>query len=120
MVLKGFTEPALIVDSFLCLTAVGVLLGIVRALTGNIAACIGLHAGWVMVICVLRQITIPNPGFSGGLDAGQLRRLHRLDGAGVDPVIGWILYLWYGRGKKMWIKQWGHSCFPEPAPDAPQ
>jgi hypothetical protein len=41
----------------------------------------------------------PKSRFSGGLDAGQLRRLHRLDGAGVDPVIGWILYLWYGAAR---------------------
>jgi len=101
VVLKGFTEPALIVDSFLCLTAVGVLLGIVRALTGNIAACIGLHAGWVMVIYVLRQITMPNP------DSPAAWLLGNYDGfigwmvLAWTPVIGWILYLWYGRRKKM-------------------
>jgi len=101
VVLKGFTEPALIVDSFLCLTAVGVLLGIVRALTGNIAACIGLHAGWVMVIYVLRQITIPNP------DSAAAWMLGNYDGfigwmvLAWTPVIGWILYLWYARRQKM-------------------
>jgi len=99
VVLKKFTQPALIVDSFLCLTAVGVLLGIVRALTGNIAACIGLHAGWVMVIYILRKITIPNP------DSPTAWLLGNYDGfigwmvLAWTPVIGWILYLWYGRQK---------------------
>jgi hypothetical protein len=61
-------------------------------------------------LCVLRQITIPNPDSAAAWMLGT-RRLHRLDGAGVDPVIGWILYLWYGRGKKMWIKQMGTFLF---------
>ena len=54
-------NPRAFVDSFLCLTAVGVLLGMVRALTGNIAACIGLHAGWVIVIYVRARDHLPNP-----------------------------------------------------------
>ena len=56
-VLKGFSDPLAILDSFLCLMAVGVLLGVVRLVTGNIAACIGLHAGWVAVIYVVRETT---------------------------------------------------------------
>jgi hypothetical protein len=46
-----FLAPAEIVDSFLSLTAVGVLLGWVSLRRGNIAAAVGLHAGWV---CVMR------------------------------------------------------------------
>jgi len=99
VVLKGFTEPARIVDSFLCLTAVGVLLGIVRALTGNIAACIGLHAGWVMVIYVLRKITIPNPDSSAAWLLGDYDGFIGWLVLAWTPVIGWILYRWYGRRK---------------------
>ena len=45
--LHSFAHPAAIADAFLALLAVGVVLGLVRAATGNIAACVGLHAGWV-------------------------------------------------------------------------
>ena len=44
---RRFAHPLAIIDAFLCLTAVGILLGMVRALTGNIApasAC--TPAGW--------------------------------------------------------------------------
>jgi membrane protease YdiL (CAAX protease family) len=53
--LAAFGDPLRIADAFLCLFAVGVLLGMVRSLTGNIAACIGLHAGWVWVITFVRE-----------------------------------------------------------------
>jgi len=52
-----FAHPAAFIDSFLALAAVGVLLGLLRARTGNIAACIGLHAGWVGVISVVRELS---------------------------------------------------------------
>lgn len=55
--LGSFADPMTILDAFLCLLAVGVLLGIVRHLTGNVAACIGLHAGWVTVIAVTRRLS---------------------------------------------------------------
>ena len=52
-----FAQPLHFIDAFLCLLAVGVLLGMVRVRTGNIAATIGLHAGWVAVIYVVREAT---------------------------------------------------------------
>lgn len=39
-----------IIGPLFALTAAGVLLAMVRHRTGSIAACIGLHAGWVVVI----------------------------------------------------------------------
>ena len=57
--LREFGRPADIVDAFLALMAVGVVLGLVRAATGNIAACIGLHAGWVWVMLVTHELTRP-------------------------------------------------------------
>jgi membrane protease YdiL (CAAX protease family) len=42
-----FSQPLDVADAFVCLFAVGVVLGMVRLATGNVAACIGLHAGWV-------------------------------------------------------------------------
>jgi membrane protease YdiL (CAAX protease family) len=48
--LANFSHPLVIIDSFVTLTLVGLLLAMVRRRTGAIAACIGLHMGWVWVI----------------------------------------------------------------------
>jgi membrane protease YdiL (CAAX protease family) len=53
--LADFAQPLHFIDAFLCLVAVGILLGMVRVYTGNIAACIGLHAGWVAVVYVVKE-----------------------------------------------------------------
>ena len=39
-----------IIGPLLALGAAGVLLGMLRTRTGSIAACVGVHAGWVLVI----------------------------------------------------------------------
>ncbi len=78
-----FTHPGLIADSFLALAAVGVLLGIIRARTGHIAACIGVHAGWVCVIGVLRELSVRTPGGAWSFLVGDY-----------DGVVGWLVFLW--------------------------
>ena len=50
-----------IVDAGLALFAAGVLLGLVRLRTGNIALCIGIHTGWVMTIKTTRSLTHVDP-----------------------------------------------------------
>ncbi len=59
-------HPALVFDSFLSWLAVGLILSLTRALTGNIAVAIGLHAGWVVVLRMLQQSTRggSSPGYS--------------------------------------------------------
>ena len=99
--LAVFGQPALILDSFLCLFAVGVLLGMVRVRTGNIAAAIGLHAGWVAVIYVVREATDRRP------DAAGAWMLGNFDGFIGWLVFGWTLVLgvalswWYRPGERM-------------------
>jgi membrane protease YdiL (CAAX protease family) len=78
-----FAQPLHIVDTFLCLLAVGVLLGMVRVRTGNIAATIGLHAGWVAVIYVVRAATDRNPDVPGAWMLGEF-----------DGFIGWLVLAW--------------------------
>jgi membrane protease YdiL (CAAX protease family) len=56
----GFAAPLRIADAFLALWLVGVLLALVRRHTGDIAASIGLHAGFVTVIAVVRRSSSPN------------------------------------------------------------
>jgi hypothetical protein len=71
-------------DAFLSLLAVGVLLACVRAVTGHIAACIGLHAGWVWVIAFVRE------GTSAADNAHPLRFLT----SQFDGVVGWLVLAW--------------------------
>lgn len=59
---EQFAAPALLLDSFLALFAVGMLLSLVRAKTGHIAACVGLHAGWVFTIKLTKDITRADQG----------------------------------------------------------
>jgi hypothetical protein len=81
--LHAFAQPALILDAFLALFAVGVLLGMVRAATGNIAACVGLHAGWVWVMLVVHELTVPRRGAPLGF------LVSRFDG-----FVGWLVLAW--------------------------
>jgi uncharacterized protein len=81
--LEAFARPARIADAFLALLAVGIALGLVRAATGNIAACIGLHAGWVWVILVVHELTRP---LRTAALAGLLSRF--------DGFVGWLVLLW--------------------------
>ena len=78
-----FAHPIGIADAFLCLLAVGLVLGNVRIATGNIAACIGLHAGWVWIMLVVHDL-------SRALATAPLSfLLSRFDG-----FIGWLVLGW--------------------------
>jgi CAAX protease family protein len=56
---SAFADPARIADAALALFLVGLLLALVRRLTGHIGGCIGLHAGFVAVIALFREVTAP-------------------------------------------------------------
>ena len=49
-----------IMDSLIALFLAGVLLSIVRLRTNRIAFCIGIHAGWVLIIKLLKRMTYSN------------------------------------------------------------
>ncbi len=94
---RSFADPLGIADAFLCLTAVGIILGLVRQLTGNIAACMGLHASWVAIIHVVRET-------SQRRESGPSAFLMSdYDGFIGWMVLGWTLaigaaiYWWYAR-----------------------
>jgi membrane protease YdiL (CAAX protease family) len=55
----SFAEPLRILDAFVALYFVGLLLALVRQRLGDLAGCIGLHAGFVAVISVFRRISVP-------------------------------------------------------------
>jgi uncharacterized protein len=81
--LHAFSHPLAILDAFLALFAVGIVLGLVRAATGNIAACIGLHAGWVWVMLVAHEFSHPQRSAPAAF------LLSRFDG-----FVGWLVLAW--------------------------
>ncbi len=84
---SAFGDPLRIADSFLALFAVGVLLGLVRLRYGHIAACVGLHAGWVCVIALARDLTVRAPDGAASFLVGSY------DGVIGYLVLGWTLVL---------------------------
>jgi hypothetical protein len=88
--LQSFDHPLGIADAFLCLTAVGVILALVRAITGNVAAGMGLHAGWVWVMLVVHELSQPNRASPLGF------LLSRHDGFTGWLVLGWTVLLGIG------------------------
>ena len=81
--LRAFAHPWDVADAYVCLFAVGAVLAQVRALTGNIAAGLGLHAGFVWVITFVRETSVAVPGQPLGF------LLSRFDG-----VVGWLVCGW--------------------------
>ncbi|HWL63057.1 MAG TPA: CPBP family glutamic-type intramembrane protease [Steroidobacteraceae bacterium] len=59
---SGFTHPLRIADAFIALWFVGLLLALVRRYWGDIAGCIGLHAGFVAIISLFRKVSAPAAG----------------------------------------------------------
>lgn len=81
--LHAFAHPLGIADAYLSLFAVGAVLGMVRAETGDIGACIGLHASWVWIITFVRETSVPNRASPLAF------LLSRFDG-----VVGWLVLGW--------------------------
>ncbi|MEZ5498525.1 MAG: CPBP family intramembrane glutamic endopeptidase [Steroidobacteraceae bacterium] len=95
--LAAFASPLAIVDAFLALTALGLLLAWIRHLTGNIAACIGLHAGWVFINTAWRSASDVNPGANGAWLLSQHDGVVGYLVLGSTAVIAWLLTLIYRR-----------------------
>lgn len=76
----AYAQPLAIIDAFIALTLVGALLAIVRERTGGLGMSIGLHAGFVTVIAVLRKLSVPAPDQTWSFLVGRL-----------DGVVGWLV-----------------------------
>lgn len=70
-------------DSFLALCVAGAFLAWRRMETGGVAECIGIHAGWVIVIAVAKKATVLDPGAAGASLVG-----------GYDGIIGLLVAGW--------------------------
>jgi membrane protease YdiL (CAAX protease family) len=66
-------------DSFVALFIAGVTLGLLRLRQGDVAMCIGIHAGWVLTIKVFKKLTYLLPEGTNRSLAGHY-----------DEVIGWV------------------------------
>lgn len=100
LLLRSFaplTQPMSVADSFLAWLAVGLVLSLTRALTGNIAMAIGLHAGWVVLLRMLQQGTVR--GAAAPLDVW----VGRFDGLVGYWILPWAaalaLILWLTRSR---------------------
>lgn len=83
-----------VADSLFALAAAGVLLALVRLRHGRIAECIGVHAGWVLVIKVARKLSHPNPDADAAFLVGTFDGVIGL-GAGVWLTLLCIAYYWH-------------------------
>jgi len=72
------------VDSFFALVTLGWLLALVRQHTGRVAECIGMHAGSVMVIQILRRLTMTDGQSSWAFAVGSF-----------DGVVGYFAFIWF-------------------------
>lgn len=80
---QAFAHPLGIADAFLALLAVGVVLAAIREVTGNIATGLGLHAGWVWVMLVTHETSVP----AAGAPLAFLLSHH-------DGFVGWLVLGW--------------------------
>lgn len=75
-----------IADSFSTLLVAGIFLSMVRERTGNILWVIGIHAGWVMIIKLMRYAT--EPTVAAGRTSAWI--------GSYDDITGWLATLWLG------------------------
>jgi membrane protease YdiL (CAAX protease family) len=102
--LQWFSRPLEMADAFICLFAVGMVLAIIRARTGNIAACVGLHAGWVWVMLFTHELT------QSVRDQPLSFLLSKFDG-----FIGWLVFAWTVLTGVVLVRMYAHRTAPATA-----
>jgi membrane protease YdiL (CAAX protease family) len=75
-----------IADSFITLVVVGLFLSMVRERTGNIIWAIAIHAGWVMIIKLVKYLT----------DTSVIDGKASFWIGSYDYITGWMATLWLG------------------------
>ena len=73
-----------IADSFITLVVVGLFLSMVRERTGNVVWAIAIHAGWVMIIKLVKYLT--DTTYVGGKASFWIGEY--------DHITGWMATLW--------------------------
>jgi hypothetical protein len=96
--------PSLVLDSFMAWLAVSLVLSLTRVLTGNIAAALGLHAGWVVVLRMLQEGTAPGPAAAGSAWLGKF-----------DGLLGyWVLPWSAAIALALWLSRRGWVPYAAP------
>jgi membrane protease YdiL (CAAX protease family) len=94
--LANFTNPLPVLGSFVTLVLVGLLLAGLRGRTGAIAACIGLHMGWVCVIKATKSLTLGNENAPWAFLVGSF-----------DGYTGWLVAGWAALlCAAAWVRGW--------------
>ena len=83
---SSYSHPLAIADAFLALWCVGLLLALVRRHWGDLAACIGLHAGFVAAIAVFRKVSVGVPSSEWSFLVGQFDGLLGIWIAGITAL----------------------------------
>jgi uncharacterized protein len=99
--MRKFAYPKQIADAFLALYVLGVLLALVRYFTGNIAGCIGLHAGVASAIMVTRALSAPGPDSPWMLLVGRFDHLLGIWAAIVGMIACCVYWFIASRGKAL-------------------
>lgn len=94
---SGYAEPLRIADAFVALWSVGLLLALVRRYWGDLAGCIGLHAGFVAIIAMFRKVSAPAADSNWSFLVGPFDGLLGLWIALLTGVCCLALWLWQGR-----------------------
>ena len=87
--LRKFAYPKQIVDAYVALYFVGVLLAMIRHYSGSIAACMGLHAGIVTVIMVIRKFSSVGPDSPWMVAVSRFDHLLGIWAAIVAAIVCW-------------------------------
>lgn len=82
-----FTQPGVILHSFVSFFVIGLLLGIARYRTASLWLPIGLHMGWVFSMKMFENLATRRADFPAGYDFYMGRRITE----GIIPVIALIL-----------------------------
>jgi membrane protease YdiL (CAAX protease family) len=100
---SAFAAPLQIADAFLALYLVGLLLALVRRHFGDIGACIGLHAGFVAVITLMRAVSTHTGGGSWSWLVGPFDGLLGLWISFVSALACFLAWLWLKHQKGLAI-----------------
>jgi membrane protease YdiL (CAAX protease family) len=99
--MRKFFYPKQIADAFLALYFIGVLLALIRHYTGNIAGCIGLHAGTVTVITVIRKVSSVGPDSPWIVAVSRFDHLLGIWVAVVAALACWVFWTIASRGRAL-------------------
>jgi len=84
------------IDSYMALFAAGLFLSLIRERTGNIALCIGIHAGWVLAIKLAGEVTNADTNAPAAFLIGSY---DNITGWAATVVLG-LVTLWYWRYRR--------------------